>query len=114
MTPPDPEAVERVAKGLTKAQRSALRVPPAWGLPPGHNQWFDLTYHEVGDPEAEICDGEDVDAVVRLGLIVVGEKASEGGVHLVDEERDVEPRWPLNLTPLGQAVQRLFQEQKYD
>lgn len=93
-----------VAATLTKAQREALTCPPSWGLPAGHNQWFDLAYYTPGEDERFICNGEDMDAVIRLGLVVVGDRDDEGGEHLFDGDRDVEARYKLDLTPLGRAV----------
>lgn len=96
--------VETIAAGLTKAQRRALSCPPCWGLPAGHNQWFDLAYFRADDDEQEICNGEDMDALIRLNLAVVGDRDDEGGEHLTDEDRDVEARWKIDLTPFGLAV----------
>lgn len=103
------EAAQIVGR-LTDGQKRALDVPPAFGFIAGSNRWYDVTYHEPGDEDAEICDGEHVDAAIRMGLISVGDYDESHGVHLIDDEREVEARCDLALTPLGLAVKALLMQ----
>lgn len=102
----DEAEVARITQGLTEAQRAALSCPPCWGLPEGHNQWFDLSYHRSEDDEEPICHGEDMDAIMRSGLVVADDPDETAGAHLTDDERDVGAYWRINITPLGLAVRK--------
>jgi hypothetical protein len=96
--------VAEIASKLTSGHRAALKCPPSWGLPVGHNQWFDLEYHKDADEDSFLCSGPDMEAIIRLELVAVGDREDEAGEHLIDEDRDVEARWKLDLSPLGLAV----------
>ena len=106
------EDVASIAAGLTAMQRKALSCLPVWGLPLGHNQWFDLSYFTAAEPERLICNGEDMEHCLRLGLADVGEREDEAGEHLVEDDRDVEARWRLHITGLGVAVHRHLTDQE--
>lgn len=101
--------IERIARGLTKPQRAAVILLPCWGLPAGHNQWPDVQYVNEANQEA-VCTGEDMNDILRRELAHAGERDAEGGVHLIDNERECEARWPLDLTPLGLRVRAYLQE----
>ena len=103
--------VAAIARGLSDLQRKALGCPPAWGLPLGHNQWFDLSYFTSSEPERFICNGEDMEHCIRIGLISVGDREDDAGEHLVDDDCDVEARWRLHHTDLGLAVRNHLTEQ---
>ena len=108
-----PEAeIARIAAGLTKAQQAALTWPPCWGLTAGHNQWFDLSYYRSEDDDELICHGEDMDAIMRLDLVVAADADEAKGVHLIDDERDVGAYWRLDVTPLGEQVRAHLQGQQ--
>jgi len=58
---------------LTAQQLALLRSAPFDGFRPGSNIWSDC-YVADGKPEHDhICDGEEIDALVRHGLLIVEE-----------------------------------------
>ena len=93
--------VKEIADGLTTAQRAGLGVCPAWGFPAGHNAWPDMQY-DNGDADDPVCEGEDMDALLRSGLI---EAVDEGdGPHEACCFEMADAIWTLHLTPLGKQV----------
>jgi len=102
-------SAREIAAGLTDAQRQAvLQVPPAWGLPEGHNSWPMVEY----DTEPPVL-GEVVNECLRLGLLQAtpDENPTCDTLHGDGEDiPDVTPQWWIEHTPLGLAVGSFIQE----
>lgn len=82
---------------LTKAQRALLATGPRfWGPRPGSNA---LPAVDLRRPDGQtvICDGEDIEALHRLGLVTADHKPGEGRVidHPDGYTIDCDHRWTI-------------------
>ena len=98
--------VAEIAKRLTARQWQGLRVPPAWGFPAGHNAWPEMCYgdetDEPSEPDEPSCEGEDMDFLLRSGLVEAIEEGDTPPPECCFEMADA--IWTLRLTSLGKRV----------
>lgn len=99
---------EEIAAKLTPAQkRAVLFVPPAWGLPEGHNAW-PLVEYDSSPP----VEGGVVNECLRLGLLASRRSSDRHGPTLygdVEDDPDITQEWEIDHTPLGLAVRAILE-----
>lgn len=54
---------------LTKPQIAALKLAPFHGFRPGSNLWSEVAYTANGKPGQVLFDGEEIEPLVRAGLL---------------------------------------------
>jgi aspartyl-tRNA(Asn)/glutamyl-tRNA(Gln) amidotransferase subunit A len=76
----------------------ADRFGPVSGVPPLYHASFTAWFNQTGQPAASICGGRTVDAVMPIGVQVVGKRFCDADVLrvavLLEEALDVELPWP--------------------
>jgi hypothetical protein len=101
-----------IARGLSKAQREALRLvgeTKLTALRPGHNLWPETIVEHFRGP----IEGTDIDCLHRLGLADAVAAKAPGfiGKHDDPDIGEVFAEWDWFLTPLGLAVRAILEQE---